>query len=94
MELRQEGGIGRERFRQQFQRDRLTELEIVGAIDLAHAAAADERDDPEAAREDDAGIEAGQHRVGLAVHRVRDVPARTVSAGEPGEVVIHRGTGS
>jgi hypothetical protein len=34
-----------ERFRQELQRDRLAQLEVVGAVDLAHATAADQSDD-------------------------------------------------
>jgi hypothetical protein len=38
-------GIGRERRRQQLDRDLATEFGVAGAIDLAHPAAADLRDD-------------------------------------------------
>jgi hypothetical protein len=40
---------------QEFQRDGLLELEIVGAVHLAHAAAPERRDDAEAAGEERAG---------------------------------------
>ena len=46
-----------ERRRQELQRHRLTEPQIVGAIDFAHAAAAEQADDPIAAVENDAGRE-------------------------------------
>ena len=38
-------GVARERRGQELQRDRLPELQVVGAIDLAHAALAESRDD-------------------------------------------------
>ena len=38
--------------RQELQRDRLAELQVVGAVDLAHAAAAEQADDPVALGED------------------------------------------
>ena len=47
---------------QELQRDRLAELEVVGAVDLAHAAAAEQADDPVALRE---------HRAGQEVPRCR-----------------------
>ena len=51
--------------RQELERHGLTELQIVGAIDLAHAAAAEQADDPVALGEDRAGREtAGLDRVG------------------------------
>ena len=42
-QARRQQGLGAA---QKFQRDGLTEREIVGAIDLAHAAAAQQADDP------------------------------------------------
>ena len=51
--------------RQELQRHGLAELQIVGAVDLAHAAAAEQADDPVALGEDRAGREtAGLDRVG------------------------------
>ena len=44
--------------RQELQRDRLTERQVVGAVDLAHAAPAEHRDDAVAAGEEGAGGEA------------------------------------
>src|SRR4029079_6178337 len=41
----------RERFRQEFERDRLSELQIVGTVDLAHPAASEKTDDAESAGE-------------------------------------------
>ena len=43
---------------QELQRDRLPELQVVGAVDLAHAAAPDEADDAVALDEERAGVEA------------------------------------
>ena len=43
---------------QELQRDRLAELQVVGAVDLAHAAAAEQADDAVAAGEQGAGREA------------------------------------
>ncbi len=45
VEALDEGGLRGEFLRQEFQRDRLAELQIVGAVDLAHAAVADQPDD-------------------------------------------------
>ena len=42
VELREADVVARHGVRQEFQRDRLAEAEIVGAIDLAHAAAAEQ----------------------------------------------------
>ncbi len=42
----QRGGVGRQLVGQELQRHRLAELEIVGPVDLAHAAAAEQADDP------------------------------------------------
>ena len=44
-------GIVGERARQEFQRDRRTELDVVGPVDLAHASAAEQADDAVAASE-------------------------------------------
>ena len=57
VELRQARGVGVSVVGQELQRDRLFELEVVGAIDLAHAAAAEQRDDAVAAGEQRAGRE-------------------------------------
>ena len=51
-----------EAVRQELQRDRLAELQVVGAVDLAHPAAADQPDDPIALREDGARREAARAR--------------------------------
>ena len=51
--------------RQELERDRLSELQVFGSIDFAHAAAAQQADD---------AVAAGQHRAGnelRAVERVR-----------------------
>src|SRR5512132_4182862 len=39
-------GVVREHPREKLQRDRLAELQVIGAIDLAHSAAAQKADDP------------------------------------------------
>ena len=50
--------------RKQLERDRLTELQVLGAIDLAHAATAGRCDDAKAAGEESAGGEAPQSEPG------------------------------
>ena len=55
VELREPRRIVRERRRQELQRDRLAEPQVVGAIDLAHAAAPEQADDAIAAVEDAPG---------------------------------------
>ena len=49
-ESRQAAGVPGERLRQDLNRDRAVKLGIVGAIDLAHAAAAQQRTDPVTAK--------------------------------------------
>ena len=57
--------VRREPLRQELQRDRLAELQVVGAVDLPHAAAPDQADDAVALGEDRARREAsGVDRVG------------------------------
>ena len=58
VQLRQPRRIAIDFLRQELQRDRLPELEVVGAIDLAHAAAPEASDDAVAAVEEGAGREA------------------------------------
>ena len=58
MELRQARGIAIDVGGQELERDRLSELQIVGAVDLAHPAAADAPDDPIAAAEQRSGRKA------------------------------------
>ena len=58
VELRQPRRIAVDVGRQKLQRDRLAELQVVGAVHLAHAAAADAFDDAVAAAEERAGLEA------------------------------------
>ena len=55
VELRQTGRIAIDLRRQELERDRLTELQVVGAEDLAHPALAQPADDAVAAAEDRAG---------------------------------------
>jgi hypothetical protein len=53
--------IGRQRTREEFQCDRLAQLQIICAIDLAHSAAAEQPDDAVAVHENRAGCESS-HR--------------------------------
>ena len=62
--------VGGQRRRQEFQRDRLAQLQIGSAVDLAHPAPADERDDAVAAGDKSAGQET------LLVGRRRGVVGR------------------
>src|SRR5437870_5795488 len=57
VEALQQLAVLRDRERNEFERHRLTELEIVGAIDLAHPAATDQRRDLESIVENRAGSE-------------------------------------
>ncbi len=54
VELRQTCRIAPEILRQELQRDRLAQAQVVRAIDLAHAAASEQADDPVAIVEDGA----------------------------------------
>ena len=58
VELREPAGVAVDVGRQELQRDRLAELQVVGAVDLAHAAAAQAADDAVAAAEEGAGRKA------------------------------------
>ncbi len=58
VETGQRGGIARGHFGQELERDFLPEREVVRAIDFAHAAAAEERDDAITTGEQRAGQEA------------------------------------
>jgi hypothetical protein len=51
--------IARGAFRQELERDRLVEREVVGAVDLAHAAAAEQRDEPIPTGDNSARCDAG-----------------------------------
>ena len=55
-------GVGGDAVGQELQRDRLIEREVVGAVHLAHAAAAEQRDEPVAAGDDGARREAVRRR--------------------------------
>jgi hypothetical protein len=57
VELRQPLRIAIDRFGQELERDRLSELQVVGAVDLAHAPLADATDDAVTIVEDRARIE-------------------------------------
>ena len=74
VELGEARGVAVERFGEELERDRLAELQVVGAIDLAHAAAAEPADDAVTAVEDRAG------RKAAVVDRV--------GGGEPAPAVI------
>ena len=62
VELREPHGIARRGLGQELQRDLLAEPQVVGAIDLAHAAAAEQPEDAVAAVEHRAGRETGRDR--------------------------------
>ena len=72
VKLREARGIAGDRVGQELQRDRLPEPEIVGAIDLAHAAFAEQADDAIAA------VEHRARRKAAVADRVRraEPPAR------------------
>ena len=63
VELRPARGIAPRRLGQELQRDRLIEREVVGPIDLAHAAAAEQRHEAIAAGDDGAGRKGRQRGV-------------------------------
>ena len=52
VKLRQPLVVGRDAVRQELQRDRLIECEVLGAVHLAHAAAAEQGDETVAAGDD------------------------------------------
>ena len=75
------GGIlvlGKRR-RQQFQRDRLAEFEVIGAVDLAHAAAPEQCDDAVAAASTVPGTKRGVDT--LAIERRRAATRQPLAAG-------------
>jgi hypothetical protein len=57
VKLRQVFGVGGDAFREELQRDRLLERQVVGAVDLAHAAPAQQGNQSIAPRDDRSGIE-------------------------------------
>ena len=59
-------GIGGDALWQELERDRLLEREVVGTVDLAHPAAAEERDQAIARRDDRAWREAARSRSRLS----------------------------
>ena len=65
VEAREEPGVGGDRLREELQGDGLAELQVVGAVDLAHPAAAEEADDPVAPADH------RSRREGAEVDRVR-----------------------
>ena len=91
VELHQPRRIAIELRRQELQRDRLRQLQVVGAIDLAHAAAPEPSDDPVAAAEQRArGKTPVIDRVGrrqpsaTTTRRGSRLAARGTEDGEPG----------
>ena len=89
VELRQPRVVGGDARREELQRDRLIEREIVGAVHLAHAAAAEQRDEAVAAGDNGAGRETsgrGSGRRGDNTQRQR--------AGQPIESSHHRRAGA
>ena len=62
VELREARGVGGDAVGEELERDRLPEREIVGAVDLAHAAAAEERDQAVARGDDRSRREAACQR--------------------------------
>ena len=75
--------------RQELQRDRLPQLQVVGAVHLAHAAAAHARDDAIAAGQERAGDE--RARACLAVASPKPWRRRAGEIGGGGEVVSGMG---
>ena len=76
VELRERRVVDGGAFRQELQRDRLIEREVVGAIHLAHAAAAEQRHEAVAAGDDGAGRKTAGDRRGWCARggrRDRDV---------------------
>ena len=87
VEALEPGRLGRELRRQELQGDGLAELEVVGAVDLAHAAAADEADDAVALAEDRAGREAAAVERGEEAIRptgLSDAPRRSAASATDG----------
>ena len=64
VEAREPVGAMRDLVRQEFERDGLSELQVFGSIDFAHAAAAQQADD---------AVAAGQHRAGNELRAVERV---------------------
>ena len=72
-------GIRADRVGQELQRDRLAEAKIVGAVNLAHAALAEEADDAEPSVEHRTGREAAViDRVGRAEPAARRRPGLAI----------------
>ena len=82
VEPREPAGVGGERFGQELERHRLAERQIVGAIDLAHAAAAEQADDAIAAGEHGPRGENGCHFRAL-IPRAGTLSHGTISSQEP-----------
>jgi hypothetical protein len=78
--------LRRQRAVEEFQRDRLAELDVVGAVDLAHPALAQERHDPVSAREHGPGRECGlaHGRTGGQLIGVGPVRERNAAGGGRG----------
>ena len=81
-----EGRLRREFRRQELQRDGLAELQVVGAVDLTHAAVADETDDAITIGEDRAGRKAAA----IERWRGREAADRAVRCASPESGLRHR----
>jgi hypothetical protein len=57
VKLRETIAVGGDSGRQELERDRLVERQVVGAVNLAHSAAAEKRDEAVASGDDRAGSE-------------------------------------
>ena len=91
VELREPHGIAREAFGQELQGDGLAEPQVVGAIHLAHAAPAQQAENPVAAVEHDAGGEpAVINRAGRAQPAAGGRRCRSLAAGRELGFVFHR----
>jgi hypothetical protein len=64
VEPREPRGVARETRRQELQRDRLVQLQVVGAVDFAHTTPAQQADDPVALAHDSSGQEPPMEDVG------------------------------
>jgi hypothetical protein len=73
--------IGVQRARKELERDRVAELQVVGAVDLAHAASSQGRDDAEPFRDDVAGRKRAASP-GVGVEGVSKVGASSCMADE------------
>jgi hypothetical protein len=92
VELRQASGMAGEILGQQLQRDGLSELEVVGAVDLAHAALAERCDDAEAAGEECSGFETPPARPAWGQVSARDRAETCGRVIREARHVVHEGS--